>query len=246
MKSMDIRDEENDFRDKNLSFKYKSLTEEEKFIDNVILENNSSKENNTKELKPKITKEDIMKAVMEQVNYAKRDDKTQEHIEEHSDENLNINKWFDEFQKQPILVNKERLQAYLECYEDLEKLIKFREDKLVSGEAKPESKTLEINKIQNFDFLDKSNINTGDFFSKIDYKLREMKFYHRNLCFLLKTLKTYGFLVYQYIAFKYFLKLDKKDIEKLTPFKNLDYLDSLTINYLTNKLVEEARKECQY
>ena len=47
---MDIRDEENDFRDKNLSFKYKSLTEEEKFIDNVILENNSSKENNTKEL----------------------------------------------------------------------------------------------------------------------------------------------------------------------------------------------------
>ena len=38
---------------------------------------------------------------------------------------------------------------------------------------------------------------------------------------------------------------DEKDIQKLTPFKNLDYLDNLSINYLKNKLVEEARKECQ-
>ena len=72
-----------------------------------------------------------------------------------------------------------------------------------------------------------------------------MKFYYRNLSFLLRNLKTYGFLVYQFIAFKYFLKLNEKDIQKLTPFKNLDYLDNLSINYLKNKLVEEARKECQ-
>ena len=72
-----------------------------------------------------------------------------------------------------------------------------------------------------------------------------MKFYYRNLSFLLRNLKTYGFLVYQFVAFKYFLKLSEKDIQKLTPFKNLDYLDNLSINYLKNKLVEEARKECQ-
>lgn len=233
---MDIRDEEETSREKDLNFRYKDLTEEEKFIDNVMTEENEKElDNKTKERK--IIKEDIIKSVMEQVNKVKRVDKTQEPS--------NIDKWFSEYQKQPITINKERVQTYLENYEDLEKLIKFRENKLVSGKVKPESKTLEINNISNLDFLEKSNINKEEFFSKVDYKLREMKFYYRNLSFLLRNLKTYGFLVYQFISFKYFLKLSEKDIQKLTPFKNLDYLDNLSINYLKNKLVEEARKECQ-
>ena len=233
---MDIRNEEKTSRGKDLNFRYKDLTEEEKFIDNVMTEENE-KESDEKTKEYKITKEDIIKSVMEQVKKVKRDDKTQEPS--------NMDKWFSEYQKQPITINKERVQTYLENYEDLEKLIKFREDKLVSGEVKPESKTLEINNILNLDFLEKSKISKEEFFSKVDYKLREMKFYYRNLSFLLRSLKTYGFLVYQYIAFKYFLKLSEKDIQKLTPFKNLDYLDNLSINYLKNKLVEEARKECQ-
>lgn len=233
---MDIRNEEETSREKDLNFRYKDLTEEEKLIENVMTEENEKKsDNKTKE--HKITKQDIINSVMEQVKKVKRDDKTQEPS--------NMNKWFSEYQKQPITINKERVQTYLEDYEDLEKLIKFREDKLISGEVKPESKTLEINNILNLDFLEKSNISKEEFFSKVDYKLREMKFYYRNLSFLLRNLKTYGFLVYQFIAFKYFLKLSEKDMQKLTPFKNLDYLDNLSINYLKNKLVEEARKECQ-
>ena len=233
---MDIRNEEETSREKDLNFRYKNLTEEEKFIDNIMIEENE-KESDNKTKERKITKEDIINSVMEQVKKVKRDDKTQELS--------NMDKWFSEYQKQPITINKERVQTYLENYEDLEKLIKFREDKLVSGEVKPESKTLEINNILNLDFLENSKISKEEFFSKVDYKLREMKFYYRNLSFLLRSLKTYGFLVYQYIAFKYFLKLSEKDIQKLTPFKNLDYLDNLSINYLKNKLVEEARKECQ-
>ena len=233
---MDIRNEEETSREKDLNFRYKNLTEEEKFIDNVMTEE-SEKESDKKTIEHKITKQDIINSVMEQVKKVKRDDKTQEPS--------NMDKWFSEYQKQPITINKERVQTYLENYEDLEKLIKFREDKLVSGEVKPESKTLEINNISNFDFLGTSNINKEEFFSKVDYKLREMKFYYRNLSFLLRNLKTYGFLVYQFVAFKYFLKLSEKDIQKLTPFKNLDYLDNLSINYFKNKLVEEARKECQ-
>lgn len=233
---MDIRNEEETSREKELNFRYKELTEEENFIDNVMTEE-SEKEADKKTTEYKITKQDIINSVMEQVKKVKRNDKTQEP--------LNMDKWFSEYQKQPITINKERVQAYLENYEDLEKLIKFREDKLVSGEVKPESKTLEINNISNLDFLEKSNISKEEFFSKVDYKLREMNFYYRNLSFLLRNLKTYGFLVYQFIAFKYFLKLSEKDIQKLTPFKNLDYLDNLSINYLKNKLVEEARKECQ-
>lgn len=233
---MDIRNEEETSREKDLNFRYKDLTEEEKFIDNVMTEENKN-DSDKKITEHKITKQDIINSVMEQVKKVKRDDKTQE--------TSNMDKWFNEYQKQPITINKERVQTYLENYEDLEKLIKFRENKLVSGEVKPESKTLEINNISNLDFLEKSNINKEEFFSKVDYKLREMKFYYRNLSFLLRNLKTYGFLVYQFIAFKYFLKLNEKDIQKLTPFKNLDYLDNLSINYLKNKLVEEARKECQ-
>lgn len=233
---MDIRNEEETSREKDLNFRYKDLTEEEKFIDNVMTEENKN-DSDKKITEHKITKQDIINSVMEQVKKVKRDDKTQE--------TSNMDKWFNEYQKQPITINKERIQTYLENYEDLEKLIKFRENKLVSGEVKPESKTLEINNISNLDFLEKSNINKEEFFSKVDYKLREMKFYYRNLSFLLRNLKTYGFLVYQFIAFKYFLKLNEKDIQKLTPFKNLDYLDNLSINYLKNKLVEEARKECQ-
>lgn len=233
---MDIRNEEETSREKDLNFRYKDLTEEEKFIDNVMTEENKN-ESDKKTTEHKITKQDIINSVMEQVKKVKREDKTQEPS--------NMDKWFSEYQKQPITINKERVQAYLENYEDLEKLIKFREDKLVSGEVKPESKTLEINNISNLDFLEKSNISKEEFFSKVDYKLREMKFYYRNLSFLLRNLKTYGFLVYQFIAFKYFLKLSEKDIQKLTPFKNLDYLDNLSINYLKNKLVEGARKECQ-
>ena len=233
---MDIRNEEETSREKDLNFRYKDLTEEEKFIDNVMTEENKN-DSDKKTTEHKITKQDIINSVMEQVKKVKRDDKTQEPS--------NIDKWFSEYQKQPITINKERVQTYLENYEDLEKLIKFREDKLVNGEVKPESKTLEINNISNLDFLEKSSISKEEFFSKVDYKLREMKFYYRNLSFLLRNLKTYGFLVYQFIAFKYFLKLSEKDIQKLTPFKNLDYLDNLSINYLKNKLVEEARKECQ-
>lgn len=233
---MDIRNEEETSREKDLNFRYKDLTEEEKFIDNVMTEENKN-ESDKKTTEHKITKQDIINSVMEQVNKVKRDDKTQEPS--------NIDKWFSEYQKQPITINKERVQTYLENYEDLEKLIKFRENKLVSGEVKPESKTLEINNISNLDFLEKSSISKEEFFSKVDYKLREMKFYYRNLSLLLRNLKTYGFLVYQFIAFKYFLKLSEKDIQKLTPFKNLDYLDNLSINYLKNKLIEEARKECQ-
>lgn len=233
---MDIRNEEETSREKDLNFRYKDLTEEEKFIDNVMTEENKN-DSDKKITEHKITKQDIINSVMEQVKKVKRDDKTQEPC--------NMDKWFSEYQKQPITINKERVQTYLENYEDLEKLIKFRENKLVSGEVKPESKTLEINNISNLDFLEKSSISKEEFFSKVDYKLREMKFYYRNLSLLLRNLKTYGFLVYQFIAFKYFLKLSEKDIQKLTPFKNLDYLDNLSINYLKNKLVEEARKECQ-
>ncbi|MBQ8379380.1 MAG: hypothetical protein IJX34_01025 [Clostridia bacterium] len=219
--------------DENLNFRYKDLTEEEKLVDTLVNECNEETEFNSSNNNRKITKDEIMKSVKEQIKKTRRTDMSEEQN----------NEWFEEYQKQPITINKDRVRDYLNSYEDLEKLIEFRKDKLIKGEVEPESKTLEINKLPDLEFLKSSNINKEEFYSKVDYKLREMKFYKSTLSVLLNNLKTYGLLIYQYIAFKYFLKLDSKDIESLTPFKNLDYLDNLAINYLTNKLVEEFRKE---
>ena len=230
---MDIRDE--DLRKNELDYRYKDLTEEE-FVDKENLDEDNSSKNNFKQ---KITKEDIMKSVMEQVKKVKRDDETQE-IKQDNDYS-----WFNEYQKQPIEINKDRVRVYLENYNDLDEMIKYREENLISGKIKPESKSLEVDKIEDFNFLSKTNMSKEDFYSKVDYKLREMKFYKSNLGALIRNLKLYGFLVYQFVVLKYFLNLGSKTLKDLIPFKNLEYLDNLAIEYLTNKLIEEYKKECQ-
>ena len=54
---MNIRNEEETSREKDLNFRYKDLTEEEKFIDNVMTEE-SEKESDKKTIEHKITKQD--------------------------------------------------------------------------------------------------------------------------------------------------------------------------------------------
>ena len=184
---MNLRDDAENLRENDLSYRYKDLTEEEKLVDTLVIESDNQAEFNSPKKEKMMTKNDIMNSVMEQIKSTKREDDTQK-LKSYSN-----NEWFEEYQKQPITINKDRVRDYLNSYEDLDKLIKFRKEKA--------------------------------------------------LHLLMGNLKTYGLLIYQYIAFKYFLKLRDIDIEKLTPYKNLDYLDNIAINYITNKLVEEYRKE---
>ena len=211
---MNLRDDAENLRENDLSYRYKDLTEEEKLVDTLIIESDNQAEFNSSKKEKMMTKNDIMNSVMEQIKSTKREDDSQE-LKSYSN-----NEWFEEYQKQPITINKDRVRDYLNSYE-----------------------TLEINKLQSLEFLKSSNMDKEEFYSKVDYKLREMKFYNSALHLLMGNLKTYGLLIYQYIAFKYFLKLRDIDIEKLTPYKNLDYLDNIAVNYITNKLVEEYRKE---
>ncbi len=234
---MNLRDDSENLREKDFSYKYKDLTDEEKLVNTLIIENDNQAEVTSTPTEPKITKDDIMNSVMEQIKSKKRKDNCQEQ------KDYSNNQWFEEYQKQPITITKDRVKDYLYNYEDLEELINFRKNKLIKGEIAPESKTLEINKLQNLEFLKPSNIDKEEFYSRVDYKLREMKFYYTSLNLLLGNLRTYGLLVYQYITFKYFLNLGNDYIEKLIPLKNLEYLDNVAVNYLTNKLVEEYRKE---
>lgn len=234
---MNLRDDSENLREKDFSYKYKGLTDEEKLVNTLIIENDSQAGVTSTSTEPKITKDDIMNSVMEQIKSKKREDDSQEQ------KDYSNNEWFNEYQRQPIKITKDRVKDYLYSYEDLEELINFRKNKLIKGEIAPESKTLEINKLQNLEFLKTSNIDKEEFFSRVDYKLREMKFYYTSLNLLLGNIRTYGLLVYQYITFKYFLNLSDDYIEKLIPLKNLEYLDNVAVNYLTNKLVEEYRKE---
>lgn len=234
---MNFRDDSENLREKDTNYKYKDLTEEEKLVDTLIIESDNQAEFTSTPTQPKITKDDIMTSVMQQIKSKKRDDDSQK-LKSNSN-----NEWFEEYQKKPIAITKDRLKDYLYNYEDLEELINFRKDKLIKGEIAPESKTLEINKLQNLEFLKTSNIDKEEFYSRVDYKLREMKFYYSSLNLLLGNLRTYGLLVYQYITFKYFLNLSNDYIKKLIPHKNLEYLDNVAINYLINKLIEEYRKE---
>ena len=214
MYKMNLRDDAENLRENDLSYRYKDLTEEEKLVDTLVIESDNQAEFSSPKKEKMMTKNDIMNSVMEQIKSTKREDDSQEQ------KAYSNNEWFEEYQKQPITINKDRVRDYLK-----------------------ESKTLEINKLQSLDFLKSSNMDKEEFYSKVDYKLREMKFYNSALHLLMGNLKTYGLLIYQYIAFKYFLKLRDIDIEKLTPYKNLDYLDNIAVNYITNKLVEEYRKE---
>ena len=239
MYKMNLRDDAENLREKDLSYRYEDLIEEEKLVDTLVIESDNQAEFTPPKTTHKISKNEIMNSVMEQIKSVKREDDNQEQISN------SHNDWFKEYQKQPITITKERVKDYLNSYEDLEKLISFRKNKLISGEVSPESKTLEINKLQSLEFLKSSNIDKEEFYSKVDYKLREMKFYKSCLNLLLDNLKTYGLLVYQYVAFKYFLKLSDTQIERLTPFKNLDYIDNIAINYLTNKITEQYRKELE-
>ena len=125
-----------------------------------------------------ITKNEIYESVLNQarsqLNLKDEKTNTNNNLKEQTNENNNTS-WFDEYQKQPITISKEKIRAYLRNYEDLDKLIKYREKRLITGKEKPYSNTLELNKLENLNFLNSTNIDKKEFIIKVDYKLNEIK-----------------------------------------------------------------------
>ena len=232
----------------NLNFIYKEQTKDERFLDKVIRaeskgtisdEQNSLDNTNTKK---KITKDEIIKSVMEQAKHYKRDDKKQD--VKYSDI-AKVIPWFSEYKKQPISITIERVKAYLKYFKDLPDLIKLREKKLVNGESKPESKTIEPDKLESLDFLDDYNIDKVEFMHSVDYKLNEMNFYYTNLRIILQHMKKYMFIGYQLLILKYYYNFNEEDLKKATNIKNIEYMEGIIINYLYEKLLEENNNECK-
>lgn len=235
-------------KDKDLNFIYKEQTNDEKFLDKVIraeTKGTISEEQESSDdsiSKKKITRDEIIKSAMEQAKSSKRDDEKQE--TKYSDV-AKVIPWFSEYKKQPISVTRERIRTYLKYFKDLPQLIKLREEKLMNGEVKPESKTIEPNKLENLEFLDKYEIDKKNFMQSVDYKLNEMIFYYSNLKLSLLHMKKYMFLGYQLLTLKYDYNFSTSDLKKTTNIENVEYIENVLINYLYEKLVEENNNECK-
>ena len=235
-------------KDKDLNFIYKEQTNDEKFLDKVIRaetkgtisEEQEPSDDSTS--KKKITRDEIIKSAMEQAKSSKRDDEKQE--TKYSDV-AKVIPWFSEYKKQPISVTRERIRTYLKYFKDLPQLIKLREEKLMNGEVKPESKTIEPNRLESLEFLDKYEIDKKNFMQSVDYKLNEMIFYYSNLKLSLLHMKKYMFLGYQLLTLKYDYNFSTSDLKKTTNIENVEYIENVLINYLYEKLVEENNNECK-
>ena len=225
----------------NLNFNYKKISEDEILLDNVL--NTNEKDINKKEIITEMIKGNISDLVKNQLNSNQRDD-LQENDYTDSENYTNVNKktnWFAEYKKQTITVTKEKIRAYLRNYKDLDKLIKYRKKKIKSGKIKPESNELNIRDFENYDFLEDSIIDEETFLISTDYKIQEMEFYQKELMMILKYLKKYIFVSYQFLVLKYYLKLSNEDLKIATNIEKTEYIDNAIIEYIYQKLCEEAK-----
>lgn len=225
----------------NLNFNYKKISDDEILFDNVL--NTNEKDFNKKEIITEMIKGNIADLVKNQLNINKRDD-LQEKSYTDSENHTNVNKktnWFAEYKKQTITVTKEKIRAYLRNYKDLRKLISYRKEKIEKGEIKSESKELNLNDFENYDFLEEAVIDKQTFLTSTDYKIQEMEFYQKELMMILEYLKKYIFVSYQFLVLKYYLKLSKEDIKIATNIEKTEYTDNAIIEYIYQKLCEEAK-----
>lgn len=225
-----------DLRDDDLNLVYGDKTNEEKFLDNVILAGNIGDDSTNSNVKPskKITRDDIYQSVMNQAKEQKKEIK-------YSDVSKKI-PWFQEYKKQSITVTPKKIRAYLRNYNDLDKLIEYRKEQLLKGNVKPVSKSLGVDKDTLKELIEKTKLSKNEFAIGVDYKLQEMEFYKLNLTMMLGYLRYYEFMAFQFVVMRYFLKLNDAQINQLTQFHNLQAMDNHTIDYLVSKLSEEAEK----
>lgn len=225
----------------NLNFNYKKISENEILLDNALSTN--EKDINKNEIVTKMIKGNISDLVKTQLNIHKRND-LQEKTYTNSGNYTTVAKkipWFAEYKKQIITVTKEKIRAYLRNYKDLDKLIRYRKKKIKSGKIKPESNELNIRDFENYNFLEDSIIDEETFLISTDYKIQEMEFYQKELMMILKYLKKYIFVSYQFLVLKYYLKLSNEDLKIATNIEKTEYIDNAIIEYIYQKLCEEAK-----
>ena len=132
-------------------FDYQKLSEDEMLLNNVLTTN--EKDISKNEIIDQMIKGNISDLVKNQLNNNKRND-LQESI--YTSNKKNTSPWFAEYKKQRITITKDKIRAYLRNYKDLEKLIKYRKEKIEKGEIESESQELNLIDFENYDFLEES------------------------------------------------------------------------------------------
>ncbi len=230
-----------DNKKENLNFDYKKLLENENSLNNLL--STDEKKISKKEMVTEMIKGNISELVKKQLNINKRSD-LQENIYSNNEDYTSVSEntsWLEEYKKQTITITKDKIRAYLKNYKDLEKLIKYRKQKIRSGKIKAESKELNINNIENYNFLKESLVDKQTFLISTDYKIQEMEFYKKELMMILKYLKKYIFISYQFLVLKYYLKITEEELKLATNIDNTKYIDDVIIEYIYQKLCEEAK-----
>lgn len=225
----------------DLNFDYKKILENENSLNNVL--NTNEKNISKKEMVTEMIKGNISELVKKQLNINKRSD-LQENIYSNNEDYTSVSEntsWLEEYKKQTITITKDKIRAYLKNYKDLEKLIKYRKQKIKSGKIKAESKELNINNIENYNFLKESLVDKQTFLISTDYKIQEMEFYKKELMMILKYLKKYIFISYQFLVLKYYLKITEEELKLATNIDNTKYIDDVIIEYIYQKLCEEDK-----
>lgn len=203
--------------------------------------------------KKKITRDEIYQAIIDQAKEITKDEK-QENEQEKNASQKNMSKkveysdisktipWVNEYSKQPIKINENKIRKYLKYYKDLPALMKLREQKIVSGIEKPESSFLQIDELPDLKFLKGTTEDKQNFLAIVDYKMQEMKFYYTNLTLTLAYLKNYMYMGYQFLMLKYCYNFTEKQLREVTNYTNMDKLDKVLIDYIYKKLLEESKK----
>lgn len=266
---MNLRDE--DLEKDSLNLEYKNKANEEKFLDDVIratlketTEDSTTSANTSTTTatesdstnttpKKKITRDEIYQAIIDQAKEITKDEQKADEQKQNATQKEKSKKveysdvsktipWVNEYSKQPIKINENKIRKYLKYYKDLPALMKLREQKIVSGIEKPESSFLQIDELSDLKFLKGTTEEKQNFLAIVDYKMQEMKFYYTNLTLTLAYLKNYMYMGYQFIMLKYCYNFTEKQLREVTNYTNMDKLDKVLIDYIYKKLLEESKK----
>lgn len=130
-----------------------------------------------------------------------------------------------------IKISTNKIRAYLKNYNDLDRLIKYRENMIIQGRGE---------NLAEWKSNSKMRVDNQAIILATDYKIKEMKFYKQNLTKIFQYLRKYIFISYQFIYLFYFKKMPKEYISKALNINNIEHFDNMIINYIIEYLTQSS------
>ncbi len=130
-----------------------------------------------------------------------------------------------------IKISTNKIRAYLKNYNDLDRLIKYRENMIIQGRGE---------NLDEWKSNSKMRVDNQAIILATDYKIKEMKFYKQNLTKIFQYLRKYIFISYQFIYLFYFKRMPKEYISKALNINNIEHFDNMIIDYIFEHLTQSS------